>query len=203
MTISVQDVISRVRRILVDEGVRWTDSELLQWLGDAQRIIVLQKPDANAVTADVAALAGTRQTLPSGAFQLLDVVKGPTGRAVRPTTRAALDAENPLWHTAAQSNVTRHYVYDAKTPDVFWVYPPATAGTLLTIIYSAPPPQPTIAGNIGLGDVYIGVIVDYILYRAFMKDADYAQNAPRADKHYEQFMAALAAKNANEETMGA
>lgn len=55
---SAQDIIDRARYLVNDEvgafasSLRWTNSEILQWITDAQREIVKLQPEANAV-ADV------------------------------------------------------------------------------------------------------------------------------------------------------
>ena len=48
-TITAQSIVDRARHILQDTtsgGTRWLDPELLKWLNDAQREIVLLKPNA-------------------------------------------------------------------------------------------------------------------------------------------------------------
>jgi hypothetical protein len=41
--------------------------------------------------------------------------------------------------------------------------------------------------SIALNDIYANVILDYVLYRAYSKDSDYAGNAQRAANHYTAF----------------
>lgn len=50
------------------------------------------------------------------------------------------------------------------------------------------------ATPIKLDDIYANAILDYVLYRAYSKDAEYAANASRAALHYQAFTAALGAK---------
>ena len=54
------------------------------------------------------------------------------------------------------------------------------------------------AGNdatvINLDDIYANVILDYLLYRAYSKDADYAANGQRAINHLNSFNSSLGAK---------
>ena len=68
-------------------------------------------------------------------------------------------------------------------------------------MYSAYPtdvPEPvdgstfeTVTGQLSLPDIYGNVLQDYILYRAYMKDSEYAGNAQRAQAHYAAFANAL------------
>ena len=43
-------------------------------------------------------------------------------------------------------------------------------------------------------DVYATALINYMLYRAYSKDAEYAANAAQATAFYQQFMALLGAK---------
>jgi hypothetical protein len=48
-------------------------------------------------------------------------------------------------------------------------------------------------------DVYATTLINYILYRAYSKDAEYAANGALATAYYGQFMALLGAKVAAEQ----
>lgn len=81
------------------------------------------------------------------------------------------------------------------------MYPPATTDTEIDITYSAYPTNITepaagssyddVSGNIDVPDIYSNVILDYVLYRAYSKDSEYAGNATRAQAHYAAFANAL------------
>ena len=45
-----------------------------------------------------------------------------------------------------------------------------------------------------IDDTYISAILDWILYRAFSKDAEFAANAARAGAHYQTFMSSIGTK---------
>lgn len=197
MATSVTEVLRRVRHLIQDSaGIRWPDEELLLWLNDAQRDLVTYKPDASAVTATITCATGTRQTLPAGGAQLLDIVRNMTGaqRAVRRIERAVLDAETPEWHGASSNVQTRWFTYDARNPTVFYISPPATISTQLEIVYSKIPDLLSMDDDIGLEDIYTGPLVDYVCYRAFAKDTDFAQSAERARMHFSAYMATVTGK---------
>lgn len=87
---SAQEVIDRARQLVNDvasefvSGVRWGDSEMLQWLTDGQRDIVKLKPEANAIT-DWFEVTGnhSRQRLdPAIAHRLIRVEANGTGGVV-------------------------------------------------------------------------------------------------------------------------
>ena len=218
-TITGTSIVSRAAIVLQDTtGVRWPQTpELLLWLNDGQREIVLRKPDANAQNVVTKLTTGTKQTLPDGTtvnnpagtanpagIQLLDVIRnmgtGSTpSRAVTRIDREILDEQMPTWHSSADGTATvQHYMFDQRDPKHFYVYPYYSSGTqqYIEIVYAASPSDlATLGAVISLDDVYSGVLLDYILYRAYSKDADLSPTAPqRAISHYNAFLASLGAK---------
>ena len=178
-------------------------AELVRYLNDGQREVALYRPDSMGTTATVTCVAGTKQALPTNGAKLIDVVRNATGtkKAVRLTNREILDAQTPGWHNLPGSVDVLHYMYDPRDPRVFYVYPPATTSAHLDIVYAAYPLDVTepadgslytaVAGNIGVPDIYTNALQDYILYRAYTKDSEYAGNAARAQAHYAAFANAL------------
>lgn len=205
MAITAQSVIQRVVGTLQDTGsVRWTVPELVRYLNDGQREIIVQRPDAMATNASLTLVAGTKQTIPTGATKLIDVVRNTGGskRAVRICTRSALDAQTPNWHAMTGVTEIRHFIYDPRDPKTFYVYPPAaSSGAALDIVYCALPSDVTepgagstytdVTGNISVPDIYANALQDYILYRAYTKDSEYVGNANRAVAHYSAFTSSL------------
>lgn len=202
MTTLVSEILDRVKITLQDTtSVRWPELELLRWVNDAQRKIVELAPDANVEQTVVTLATGTRQSLPSGALRLVDASRnmgsgGTTpGNAVRLTQRHVLDAQVPAWHTTTASSSIQHVLYDKRVPKVFWVYPPASTGASVELFVSKPPTTlSSTASAIGLDDVYVDSIVDYVLYRAYQKDVDYANNAANVKWYWESFIAGLSGK---------
>lgn len=78
---TAQDVINRARELINDapsafvSGVRWTDTELLRWITDAQREVVKHKPEAYPLTKIFIVTGGSpRQRLdPTMAYRLIRV----------------------------------------------------------------------------------------------------------------------------------
>lgn len=210
MTVSVASVIDRVQTTLQDTtGIRWpVVGELVLWVNDAQREIALLKPDASAVNETLTLVAGTKQTIPATGNRLLKVVRNmssgqadATGkRSVRLVGREVLDAQTPDWHDAlitgdaAHSSVVKHYVYDEANPRNFYVYPGVTTGAFLEIIYSGNPAIVDNTGNLSIPDIFANAVMNYVLYMAYMKDAEYAGNAGRAQTHFQLFGASVTGK---------
>lgn len=204
MPIPAQSVIRRCVETLQDPtSIRWPVSELVRYLNDGQREVALYRPDSMGTTATVTCVAGTKQSLPTNGAKLIDVVRNVAGakKAVRLTNREILDAQTPGWHNLAGVSEILHYMYDPRDPRVFYVYPPATTSAQLDIVYAAYPTDITepidgslysaVVGNIGVPDIYTNALQDYILYRAYTKDSEYAGNAARAQAHYAAFANAL------------
>lgn len=209
MAVSVQSVIDRVQTTLQDTtGVRWpVVGELVLWINDAQREIALLKPDASAKNTTITLAAGTKQDIPSDGNRLLRAVRnmsaasGGTGkRSVRLVQREVLDAQTPDWHDptvtgdAAHTNIVKHYVYDEQNPRNFYVYPGISGDAYLEIIYSANPSTVTQGDNLDIPDIYANAVMNYVLYMAYMKDADYAGNNQRAASHFQIFTTSITGK---------
>ena len=205
MPIPAQSIIRRCVETLQDNtSIRWPVSELVRYLNDAQREVILYRPDAAVTNASVPLVTGSRQNLPAGGTKLVEVVRNSAGtkRAVRMVNREILDAQLPGWH--AQTGVTEilHYMYDPREPRVFYVYPPAAAtGAAVDLSYASMPADiaepsegalyTSVTGNLGVPDIYGNAVQDYVLYRAYTKDSEYAGNAARAQAHYGAFANAL------------
>lgn len=211
MAVTVQSVIDRVQKTLQDTtGVRWpVVDELVLWVNDAQREIALLKPDASAKNVTITLAAGTKQDIPSDGNRLLRVVRnmsaasnGVGKRAVRIVSREVLDAQTPDWHDplvtgdAAHAAVVKHYIYDEQNPRNFYVYPgvAAAASSFVEIIYSANPVTVAQNGNLDVPDIFANAVMNYVLYMAYMKDADYAGNQQRASSHFQLFMSSITGK---------
>lgn len=210
---TVGSVITKVRAVLQDTtSVRWPDSELIEWINDAQHEIALIKPDATAVNESIPLVGGTKQSVPDNALRLLRVVRnmqdagvGLGGRAIRLVDREILDAQDPNWHDplttgmSAFDTVVKHYMYDEQDPLHFYVYPGVDGQIrpvpMIEIVYSAEPTKVDSLNDVlSVPDLYINAVLNYVLYMAYMKDAEYAGNTQRAASHYQIFGASVTGK---------
>lgn len=199
-TLSTASVIDKAQTVLQDTtGVRWPDAELLGWLNDGQRTIVIYKPNAYVRNIPILMVQGTKQSLPSDGVQLINVVRnmganGTTpGRAIRIVQQEMLDARVPNWHSATASAEVQHFVYSMLDPKTFYVYPPNTGTGYVEMSYGAEPPNTTLGGAITVDNVYQTVLLDYMLYRAFSKDTEFADQS-RSSAYFNAFLAALTGK---------
>lgn len=214
MTITAQSLVLRAVGVLQDTtSIRWPSNELVRWLNDAQREVVMYRPDALNTTATMTLAAGSRQDLDSASLspapsKLIEITRNMAAssakKAVRLVPRQILDAQTPGWHALTGTVDILHYMFDPRDPKTFYVYPPATTLAQLEIMYSAFPTDiaepgdgalyTAISGNISLPDIYGNALLDYILYRAYSKDSEYAGNVARAQAHYAAFTGTLGAE---------
>jgi len=129
------------------------------------------------------------------------------GLVVTPIERDTLDAHMPDWHTASFyapfSPIVRHIITDGLNPRVFYVYPGNDGAGQIEITASIMPefiPDPTggaaadidaYSQVIPISPAYLSVLLDYVLYRSFSMDMQYAGAADRAVAHYQNFQNAL------------
>lgn len=203
MPITAKSIIKRVIVTLQDKtNVRWTVDELVRYFNDGQRAVVTMRPDANSKFAATPLVAGARQTIPDDGLKLIDIPRNTGGKAIRIVNREILDAQQTGWHAFQGVTTIIHFTFDPREPRNFYVYPPAAAsGASVDVLYGAYPEDITepndgatlddVVGNLNLPAVFSNAVQNYILHRAYDKDAEYTANAVRATKHMEMFAAEL------------
>ena len=203
-------ILTQIGDVLHDStSVRWPEAERLRWMSEAQRMIVTLKPDANSVRSVEAlpTIGVARQTLPTGATTLIGIHSNMTavgesytpGNVIREVPMGAMDTFNPRWRMELGATV-KHYMYDPRTPLVYYVYPAPISGDVFVDMTCSYVPATLTASTdaLGLVDSYASVILDYVLYRAYSKDAEYAGNMALASGYYQAFQAAVGAKASGE-----
>lgn len=222
MTVIARDVLQRARTILQDGGaVRWPLTELAEWLGDGMRELAGRNPSSTATKLVIAMVEGTRQEVPAGYASMIRVTRNLTGTVgayvggvvVMPIVREILDAQNPNWHDPARTPfrvIVRHIIMDPLEPLAFYVYPGNTGAGKIEAIMSAIPADIVLAEGAEELDMdsyavalpflqtYQSALTDYVLYRAFSKDMQFAGAADRAAAHFAQFNAAVDNKTAQD-----
>lgn len=198
MSMTVQSVMDRASILLQDAGnVRWPAAELVGWVNDGRRELVKLKPDVYTQLVTLTLVAGEEQSLPARCVSLQDSPRNVNGPAVSVTQRGWLDQQFPDWPMGAQSGTIQHFMLDERMPTRFWVYPPAVAGTQLKMLVLSLPTDVSASSTLtDLEELVSGALVDYVCYRAFSKDAEYAGMAERALAHQQLFLNALGAVGA-------
>lgn len=208
-TILAVDIVAEARVNLGDQDeVRWSQSDLLGYLNDAQREIAILRPDASvSVTALQLTANASRHALPATATRLIKITRnmgadGTTpGRAITLAQNDEVDRVDPNWHTATAAAAIEHFVYDGKSPKVFYTYPRPNAALYVEAHLAVPPADATINGVdgetvdsvISVDDVYKTAILDFIEMRARMKASD-SFDEVGGDRAYGRFLNRLGLK---------
>lgn len=211
-SIKVTDIIYRAELVLQDENVRWKRLELQNWINESYLSILTLRPDANSVTVSFTCDEGTRQNLEpqfQDSIRLLEIIRNLSpdskGRAIRLINQKVLDDQIPDWYSEKSNVNIQYYMYDIKRRNQFYVYPSAKKGTQIELNYSQllephnlteAQLDPSSSSNevIRLQDTYSIPILDWVLYRCFIKDADYEENGARAGAFYQSFSSAVNVK---------
>jgi hypothetical protein len=207
-TVTAKTIIDKASIQLIDlTNIRWTRAELLSWLNDGLRQIVTIQPSASSTTVSKQLAVGTRQYIPTDGWLLLSVYRnmgtnGTTpGRIIRIVSREILDSFNPYWNTVTATAEVRNYMYTDQDQLAFYVYPPNTGTQYIELNYSVQPVDLTLETQpIPIFDVFQSALVDYILYRACSKDAEYAPGVQLSQSYMATFVAAIQGKNQSEIT---
>jgi hypothetical protein len=190
-------IIDQAEEILQDtSNDKWSAADLLGWLNMGQRAIVREKPTTYVVRTALALTSGLYTSLPAAAFLLLGVsmnlglTPGITpGVPITLVERKWMDATLPSWTSATASATTEHVIYD---PDVnpleFSVYPQSTGTGFIEVVTANRPADILSSASILVGDEYAEALLDYVLFRAFSRDADYVENSQRAVAHWQSFL---------------
>lgn len=214
--------LERVVYILQDDtSVRWSANELVDWLNDAQVATQALRPDSTEEMTSIPMVPGSYQDLSQRSADLLNpstklikvtrnmAIEG-RRRAVRLVSRQLMDAVKPDWESSPPATDAVNYMTDPNLPNCFWVYPPAPVPSatvpamMCEVQYSATPtpiqpmllPDKTwrdIVGDLSVKDRFMQPLVDFILYRAYLKDSEYGGNGARAQTHFQMFQNALMA----------
>jgi hypothetical protein len=127
------------------------------------------------------------------------------GRAIRLVDREVLDVNDPDWHSNSGTPINQ-YSFDPRTPKIFYVNPgvPASGAWWVEVSYLANPVEVpdtndygmngTDTTKISIDDKYIDDLVNYVLARAYMKDAEFAGNTNLAAAHTQLFTGSINAQ---------
>jgi hypothetical protein len=176
-------------------------------VNDAQRAIVVLKPDAGAINETMTLVDGTKQTIPTSGNRLLKVVRnmssasgGTGGRSVRQVEVDVLDSMTPDWHDpastgdSAHGSQVKHYVYEENDPRSFYVYPGISGAAYLEVVYSGNPTTVVLGGDISIPDIWANAITNYVMYMAYKKDSEHAGNRQRSADEFQVFQASVTGK---------
>lgn len=214
-----RDIMLEVRTLLQDNtSVRWPLTELLVWINAGMRDIVLNKPTAHTETIVLSLDAGSRQRIPGDAIQLIRIVRNVRGAglvqggsAITPVSREIMDSQVPDWSNAwahAPQKEVLHVITDPEDQQTYYVWPPNDgSGHVEAIVSTYPATAP--AGNpadklqgypapLDLKNIYWNALVNYVCFRCYSKDAQFADNAQRAANYRALYLSDLGVKATSE-----
>lgn len=177
ITKSANDVITSVNRQFGDEsGTQITSSDVIRWINDGQREIVLKNTEVNQAMVRINVTAGTN------AYPLLANVPDImvihsihfNGQIIRPMTFVQAQ-EQIIQSNDTQTADTPSFWYEYAGVINLWPMPATTYPLGLTIFYSKAPTTVTIAsGMLSVPDSYFKALVDYCTAQAHELDQDFA-----------------------------
>lgn len=218
MSFSAKDVLQSVSTTLQDANHRrWPLGELRGYINDGLKQIAFIKPSAVSKTQRIAMQEGTYQELADGQH-LLRVIRNITsaadatprvgGSIITPIDRSMLDMQFSNWHdpnVVPFSAIVMHAMMDEENPRSFYVYPGNDGtGAIEAVVTTVPdlvaaPASPdnidSYSATIDLPTLYESVLRDYVLSRAYEKDAAIPGAMQRAMAYRTAFTQALGAKN--------
>jgi len=211
VALTAYDFISQESRIVdelqedMSDPTRYTQSMLLRYLNESQRLIVSLRPDATATPKSMQCAPGTKQVIPTGDVRLIEVIRNmgsddlTPGRPIIKTDKVTLDRYSYAlsWHTEAASTVIREYVFDERFPRHFYVTPPVHAATPVyaeVVVAAAPVDCTGDTSEIGIPDIYQTALNEAVLWMAFSMDIDSAANQARAAFHLQHLYQVLGVK---------
>lgn len=201
--VKVSDLINRAKTIAQDlDFVQWTEAEWLDWYNECLLQLCALRVDALSVQKQIP-IDKTEPTfnLPEGADRLIDVLEyTKTGRIVRSIARSALDTQFPYWRTHATEDGPKYYAYDDMNPKQIHIYPSALdTDYVLNVVVSVPPPKADgVDDVIGVPEKFAPAIVNYLLYRGYLKVAEYDNDLVRSKFYLDAFYKALGVPTADE-----
>lgn len=196
-----QEIITAVRRLLIDEGVtpQYANSYILDLINEATPAILSLKPTAHTTTESKDLNSGVRQTLPAGAIYLHDVIANSNSAVViRRIEESQLDIFQSNWRSVSFTTNVEHYMYDETDPRAFLVYPPNNgSGSVQLRVTKIPSKIVDENDTMTLPDDFKPAYIYYVMYRIMDGDSDEINNENRADRFYTRFAEALGVKIQN------
>jgi hypothetical protein len=103
-----------------------------------------------------------------------------------------LRAYHPNWPSDTPSLIVENFMYDERTPEVCYVYPPAAEGTYVELVHVVAPTDCTSgASPLSVADSYANALVFLVLARAYEKDTE---NRAMAETYYKRCLRSLGLK---------
>lgn len=194
----VSELLNRASIELTDtQRIGWGIEDLISYYNSALSAIATARPDIFIKTQSFSCAAGTRQTVPAGTIKLIDIERNThTGKSIRYVARADLESLIPGWASSSGGEEAELYIHEPTNITAFWLYPGVKEGVSIELVLSILPTHLTKAmvesgATVQVDERYITPCLDWIMYRAFMRDSEVTTNASRGQLHLQSFTQAL------------
>lgn len=191
--ISNGTLLSRAAQTLNDPAGRyWSSDTLLDYLNAGLTQIVMMRPDAYTQVRDVALVAGVNQTLPDDGMQFLDAhYNVASGQGILQRSMDTLTHAIPTWAKATAATDILHVIPDERDPSRYRCYPPSNGSSVISLEFSAIPPQVSASDAFPFRDIFQTAAWAYICGVALIKQTD--RQDPMKSKYFmELFNSSLA-----------
>lgn len=187
------EVIAEVRNILqdVDTPYRYSDADLLGYVNQTIKRMVVIRPDLFGEIGDIPTTAGTAvQSLPADALRLIDIFQVKGGNAITEVDRETMARYAPDWMNATSGSPV-NFMRHVKNSERFFLYPPPVSGTVLVGEYAKVPADYALTDSITRpSEAFFPTIVDGVVWLAESVD-DESINSKRAEFFLQLFTSQL------------
>lgn len=207
---TVGDVLSRVTTRYNDSNyTRVSQTMYLKFLDDALNQLILSRPDSHVKTEVINLTEGTRQSLPTDGYNLINIYRNmgyidgsswTEGAPILQVDRDELDLFSS-WHESTADNIVEEFAYDKRTPKTFWVSTPAGSDAYVEIDYSygmevkygslTDDFSDILDLVIPIDELFKEPIVSYMLYLLFSTDSSSLNDRQIAQQYEQSFYQSL------------
>jgi len=189
----LSDLITKVAKQLVDTNhVRWTREELLDFLNMGLSTFIIKRPDVSRTTATQTATESLID-IPTDGYSII-TVNHVNKRGVQYVDINKLGQLNPDWRL--DDGVPVAWTRNEFDNDSVYIYPAPVTEVDVELVYSKDVQVESEDESFPLKEIYISILYDYIIYRAFNKDSASAEEAQKAQYHLMLFKDAIGDKAA-------
>lgn len=188
MSFTPADVLLEVREQIQDAdsaAYRYSDAMVIRKINQTLKRICILRPDLFSTVATMTCVAGSLQSAPADSARLMDVISATDGRAVKQVNQETLDILYPTWDPAA-TGIPTNWMRYPRDPNRFFVYPVPTVLDTLQIIYAKTPSTYSANDLLPIGDVYLPVVVDCVIWLLESVDAEHVESG-RAKMFWDSF----------------
>lgn len=173
---TVSDVTEAVKRLFGDEsGVQITDSDIIRWVDDAQREIIMNNPEVGAGVVQVNVTAGqaTYPILTNVPDMMIIHSLHYDGQII--PNMSFVRAQEEIIRNGVQSPGTPVFWYEYAGVITLYPVPNVTKALGLTFYYSKAPDEITSVGqNLFVADSYFKSVIDFCMAQAQELDENYS-----------------------------